>query len=258
MRVLLFTLCLLIGMPAFGQSAETGERNEFWVIWERNLRPFADCEGTDCGNTYYFGHYIDGMDSGQAQQFFSGLGSFAASPSNANIRLPHSPICLGGDTGEELPDPTLLEVATALETLRGLAGVHVDLRGVRGPQAFRGSFGERAQEFTVSVLADHGIPLLNKEQAAATPGNATLKMRFSPEVHGCRPWSVSLSLTQRLLLARKPDVMIESTTWSSSARQDESNVDFLAENAMEQVIIAFAQAWSEANDPSWVKPESTN
>lgn len=258
MRVLLMGFYLFIAGPLSAQPATNVERNDFWVVWERNLPAFSECTGNDCTNSYYFGHFIDGMNSDQAQQFFSGLGRFATTPGNANIRLPRSPLCLAGETKETFPDPAQMETSTALDTLRGLSGVHVDFRGVRGPQAFRGSFGERAQNFMLLVFAQHNIPVLTREEAAATPGNATLKMRYSAEVHGCRPWSVSLSLSQRLLLARAPQIMVESTTWSSYGRQDEANADFQAENALEQVIIAFAHAWSEANDPTWVKPEGTN
>ena len=83
-------------------------------------------------------------------------------------------------------------------------------------------------------------------------------MRFSAEVFGCRPWSVSLSLSQRMLLAHDVNLLLEGSTWSSSARQDETNADFSASQAMEQVILAFVNAWREVNDPTWVAPEETN
>ncbi|MCH2076949.1 MAG: hypothetical protein MK180_08680 [Rhodobacteraceae bacterium] len=83
-------------------------------------------------------------------------------------------------------------------------------------------------------------------------------MRFSPEVFGCRPWSVSLRLSQRMLLVHDVNVLLEGSTWSSSAFQDEANADFSATQAIEKVILAFVNAWREVNDPTWVAPEEAN
>lgn len=254
MRALTLIFAVLLTLPnlAFGQ-----ERNDFWIVWERGLPPLPDCKGEECTQSMYFGHYIDGMDGSQAQSFFQGLGQFASEPRNAGIRMARSPLCLGPQP-EAIPDVTTLKKAPKIELLRGLEGVHVDLRGVRGPQSFRGSFGEEAQEFLEAAFAQHNIPILSKEDAAATRANATLSMRFSAEVFGCRPWSVSLSLSQRMLLAHDVNLLLEGSTWSSSARQDETNADFSASQAMEQVILAFVNAWREVNDPNWVAPEETN
>ncbi|MEO0485227.1 MAG: hypothetical protein AAF092_04885 [Pseudomonadota bacterium] len=236
-----------VTLPAAGPvSAETAEENDFWVIWERTLPGLPDCDGQTCDEAFYFGHLIEGMAPGEAQQFFAGLGAFVETPGAANIRMPRNPMCLGPQPAT-LPDATQLELAQRLDTLRGLPAVHVDLRGVRGPQSFRGSFGETAQAFLEEVFTKHGIAILTKEEAAATQGNATLTMRYSSEVFGCRPWSVSMSMSQRVLLARDPTLMLQTSTWSSSARQNEADADFMEEHAMEQVILAFAQAWSEAN-----------
>ncbi len=251
MRVILALILSLITLPLWAQ-----ERNDFWILWERDLPVIGDCTGSDCIQSTYFGHYINGMDASSAQRFFHGLQNFASDPSHANIRLPHSALCLSGAENPVYPDASLLEKASKIEMLQGLSGVHIDLRAVRGPQSFKGSFGERAQVFMEKTFAAHGIQILAKEDAAKTTGNPVVTMRFSAEVHGCRPWSVSLSMSQRLLIARMPELMFEGTTWSTSARQDESNGDFGPEDAAEKVLVNFAQAWAEANDPKWVKPKS--
>ncbi|MEM9350928.1 MAG: hypothetical protein AAGA47_11765 [Pseudomonadota bacterium] len=255
MRNLAFIFASLLGLPA---GAQTAEINDFWVFWERSVPTLGECAtGQDCAQSLYFGHYIDGMDTNQAQRFFDGLGRFASTPRNTNIRLGQSPVCLGPQP-EALPDATQLALAERVETLRGLDGVYIDLRGVRGPQSARGSFGDKAQAFMLEVFARHDIPILTKKEAAARPGNPVLSMRYSAELNGCRPWSVTLSLSQRVLLARAPTIMLQTTTWSSSARQDESNADFLEDNAMQQVLLAFAQSWSEMNDPNWAEASGSN
>ncbi|MEM1374978.1 MAG: hypothetical protein AAGF78_11425 [Pseudomonadota bacterium] len=237
--------------------AQASETNDFWVVWERHLSAMPGCDGEDCSHSLYFGHYIDGLDGPEAQRFFNGLAPFASAPENTAIRMGRSPICLEPPK-PGLPDVTTLEIAEKSELLRDLPGVHVDLRGVRGPQSFRGSFGEQAQAFLEASFAAHDIPILTKEQAAATRANPVLKMRYSPEVHGCRPWSVSLSLSQRMLLAHNVTLLLEGGTWSGSARQDEANADFDEAQAMEKVILDFVAAWRAVNDPSWTAEEETN
>ena len=145
--------------------------------------------------------------------------------------------------------PSQMEPVERIDTLRGLNGVYADLRGTRGPAAFKGRFGADAQTFLEKVFARYGIPLLTKEEASALPGNPTLVLRFSVEVNGCRPWSVTLSLNQRVLLARDLTKMFETTTWSARAGQLETDVNFVEDHAMEQVILAFAQAYHAANYP---------
>ena len=225
------------------------------MIWERTLPALPDCDTDECREAYYFGHLIEGMAPGEAQQFFAGLGAFVETPGAANMRMPHNPMCLGPQPAA-LPDATKLDLAQGIDTLRGVTAVHVDLRGVRGPQSFRGSFGETAQAFLEETFTKYGIAILTKEEAVATQGNLTLNMRYSAEVFGCRPWSVSLSMSQRVLLARDPSLMLQTSTWSSSARQNEEDADFDEEQAMQQVILAFAQAWAEANDLTFETAEA--
>lgn len=247
---------LLLGVT-FVAPAQARESNDFWVVWERHLSAIPGCDGEDCTQSLFFGHYIDGLDGPAAQNFFNGLAPFASTPEHAAIRMTRSPICMGPQE-PTIPDVTTLEIADRSEFLRGLAGVHVDLRGVRGPQSFRGSFGEQAQAFLEASFSEHEIPILSKEDAAATRANPVLTMRYSPEVHGCRPWSVSLSLSQRMLLAHDVTLLLEGGTWSGSARQDEANADFDEAQAMEQVILDFVSAWRAVNDPDWLDENETN
>lgn len=253
LRGVLVTLLLgaLAAAPVFAR-----ETNDFWVVWERHLSALPGCDGEDCSQSLFFGHYIDGLDGPEAQRFFNGLAPFASAPENAAIRMTRSPLCLGPQE-PTVPDVTTLEIADRSEFLRGLAGVYVDLRGVRGPQSFRGSFGEQAQAFLEASFAAHDIPILTEEEAAATQANPVLTMRYSPEVHGCRPWSVSLSLSQRMLLAHNVTLLLEGGTWSGSARQDEANADFNEAQAMEQVILDFVAAWRAVNDPEWSADSET-
>lgn len=252
MSVLRASLCVLA--LVYPTAGSVGEVNNFWLIWERHLGTIPNCEGPECDHALYFSHLIDGYSNAQAQQFFGGMQRFVKNPQHRNMRLPQSPFCAPEPAElDELtlayPDPTQLELAAKMDTLRGLEGVFVDLRGVRGPQAYDGQFGILAQEFLARMMTEHNIPILTREEAEAHPGNPILSMRYSPEVIGCRPWSVSLALSQRLLLARDPTIMIEGTTWSASAGQNEADVDFREDNAMEQVIIAFVEAYVEANTP---------
>lgn len=241
-----------LGLAASPSWANNLESNNFWVVWERSLNASTLCDADHCTNHVYISHFIEGMETPLAQRFFGRLQDLTNTPTHANIRTPQSPLCFQTGTVETRADinPAMLELANKVDTLRGLNGVFVDLRGVRGPQRFDGQFGPRAQKFVETIFAEHDIPILTREEAEAHPGNPTLSLRYSPEVIGCRPWSVSLSLKQRLLLARKTELMIEGTTWSGSAMQSEADADFREDAAMEQVIIAFAEAYVEANSPA--------
>ncbi|MEM6480012.1 MAG: hypothetical protein AAF647_13365, partial [Pseudomonadota bacterium] len=175
----LVSALLLIFMCATPLCAqENAGTDEFWIIWERELSAIEPCEEEDCSHSITLGHFIGDMEPKAAQKFFSGLGRFAAGPGDTHIRLPENALCFAGDA-HDMPDPTTLERADKVDTLRGLTGVHVDLRGVRGPQSFKGSFGERAQAFMLRIFEEHDIPILTKEAAQASPGNAVLSMRYS-------------------------------------------------------------------------------
>ncbi|MEL6607836.1 MAG: hypothetical protein AAFO58_08925 [Pseudomonadota bacterium] len=228
-------------------GAQSDDDNVFWVVWERTLPELRDCDGATCDGGIYFSHRIDGMTSDVAHRFFGRMADFAQTPGDTNIRTQRSPMCFQDGGAVVMPDVTALDVATATQTLRGLEGVLVDLRGVRGPASADGEFGTRAQAATEARFADAGIPILTREAAEALPANAVLTMRYSVEVQNCRPWSVSLSLKQRVVLARAPHLMLHTTTWSASARQSEDNSDYDAMDAMEEVILKFVQAWKDAH-----------
>ncbi|MEM8980940.1 MAG: hypothetical protein AAGD04_15755 [Pseudomonadota bacterium] len=225
------------------------EQNTIWVMWERVLGTPALCDGEDCAPQSEFrSHFLEGLPQAEARALFDDWTPLARLTGAADIAHSTMPAC----TAEEEPEIfTLAESERALvekiETLRGLEGIFADFRGARGPSWMRENFGETVDLFMRKALAKAGIPLLTREQMEETPGRPQLTVRFSPEVQGCRPWSVSLSVKQTMVLTRDTRMMLEGTTWSASQRQSEEDVDFGPLDAAETAILAFVEAYRQAN-----------
>lgn len=235
----------LIGMLLALAGVARAESNNLWVMWER-----VPHDGTA---SRYRSHLMFDVPRGEAEGFFTGLEPSAQRYGTASIAHDRSPIC----TAPPEPPPPLtyidtngLTAVSRADTLRGLAGVHVDLRGVRGPAGYRSNFGEDAHAFLLRAFAEADIPILTKDDLDTAPGRPILYMRYSAEVSGCRPWSVSLSLRQQVVLARDLTMMLETVTWSGSARQSEEDIEYGPGQAVEDAIKLFVTDYSTANpDP---------
>lgn len=247
-------LAVLGSLFATTPLAQTGGQNNLWLMWEQ-VAPLAPGCNLAAGcepPSELRSHFLMGVPEVQARTLFQQLEPSARYYGSANLTHEQLPICFDGPDGDGVSIPAnLTEVpyAEKIDTLRGLQGVFADFRGARGPAGFRGQFGEEANEFLVTQFSQAGIPLLTKDQLPTAPGRPILGIRFSPEVLGCRPWSVSLSLKQDLLLARDPSLMISSTTWSASQGQKESDADISAREAFQNAILAFVEAYTQANTP---------
>ncbi|PYE85991.1 hypothetical protein [Pseudoroseicyclus aestuarii] len=239
-------LALAAGLlPAAPQAQEV---NNLWLMWERSGLSSPSCAdpatGACDGDSQFRSHFLMQVPGDEALDLFRFLSPRAQRYGTADLVHSALPICM--DRLNEAPDEGDPEMATAIETLEGLGGVHADFRGVRGPAGYPSDFGGDAQRAVERILSEAGVPLVSEEELAAIPGRPELSLRFSPEVVGCRLWSVSLSLRQTVVLDRDRSKALTTTTWSSSAGQSEDDVDFGAGDAMRQVIEAFAQAWAEA------------
>lgn len=234
-------ICLIL----WGQTtrAQTADTHNLWIMWEH----LQENEET----SRFRSHLMLNVPQTHAQTFFENLAPSARTYGAANVEHETSPICLA----EEEPEPSLptmidttnLEIADKLTTLSGLNGVFLDFRAARGPRTFARDFGAEVHGYAVNALLEAGIPLLTKEELQTTPGRPTLTLRYSAEISGCRPWSVSLSLKQRSALTRDLTIILEGTTWSSAARQSEDDVDFGVLDAFRQVIAAFTSDYAKAN-----------
>ncbi|MGR3467719.1 MAG: hypothetical protein ACU0CI_07540 [Shimia sp.] len=252
-RVGVIVFCFVLAIA----EAAGAQDSRFWVVWERQFASLDGCADTQtCPPALYSMHMIQNIAPHAARTFYQNLEPAARATGVANLRLEASPICAALPGQAETKDNVYEEriIADKIDTLRGLAGVYVDARGVRGPAEFEGGFGRLAQGFIEETFARHDIPLLERDARVRTPGAPILTMRFSKEVYGCKPWSISLSLKQDVVLARDSDVMIEATTWSTWVQATELDADFDVRQGMEQAVVTFANAWSEANDPNWSPP----
>lgn len=245
-------VAVLVLWPCVALADET---NNLWIMWERVQS--GQCDDPPCDPVQDLrSHFLMNVPPADASSFFNGMSETAQIYGSANLTHESLPICWDTPKTEaEYAPPNILdmEYTDKLSTLRGLPAVYVDLRGVRGPAEFKGQFGKEAQDFVEEEFRKAGISILNKDQLAQTPGRPILGMRYTPEVNGCRPWSISMSLKQDLLLARDLNQMLSSTTWSGSSRQSESDPDFMPRDAMQTVIQQFVQAFVEAQKPP--KPE---
>lgn len=228
----------------FAVQAQTAEQNNLWVMWERAV--------TGAETAEFRSHLMLNVPPAQARSFFENLTPSAKTYGAANVTHEVSPICLADQQQEEEPEMTMvdttgMEMANKTDTLRGLNGVFVDFRAVRGPRTFTRDFGAEVHAYTVKAFKEAGIPMLTKEEVALEPGRPTLTLRYSVEVAGCKPWSLSLGLKQTSVLTRDLSIMLEGTTWSSSAQQSQEDVDFGALEALETVIAAFTTDYAKAN-----------
>ncbi|WP_299842968.1 hypothetical protein [uncultured Jannaschia sp.] len=247
MRLATTTLCLTI---LSANAAPAQETSNLWLMWERSGIPDRACllsGRLDCPSLEEFrSHFLLQVPPVAADELFRSLAGSAAHYRSADIRHDRLPICM--ETLEAETGPA--EMATPVQTLKGLDGVHADFRGIRGPAGYMGDFGSETQNFMLQAFAEAGIPLFDKEEIEAVPGRPTLSIRFAPEVSGCKPWSVSLSLSQTVVLDRDHGKALTAGTWSAASGQDEANVEFGAADAVKTVIAAFVVAWQEANGPA--------
>ncbi|KNG92641.1 hypothetical protein [Pseudaestuariivita atlantica] len=247
LHILLLAASLLAGPVAAQQSAAS---NNLWLMWEQIPATDPLCIGAEeCAPKRRLrSHFMMNVPTPDAASLFERLEPSARYFGSANLEHEALPICLDGpDEPGVIPDYTTMEYAEKIDTLRGLTGVFADLRGARGPATFKGNFGGEAHTFLVEAMAQAGIPMVAKDDLDQVPGRPTLSLRYSPEVYGCRPWSVSLSLKQDMALTRDLTLMLSGTTWSAFAGQSEADADFSPRDAMQTVITAFIDAWQKAN-----------
>lgn len=240
MRCLRLTLLSLVCL-IWATIAHTQEHNNLWVMWERvvNGQP----------KSQFRSHLMLDVPPAEAQTFFNNLAPSAQTYGTANLTHETSPLCLSQPPSATMDsiDTISLTLADKTATLRDLVGVYVDFRAVRGPRTFTGNFGETVHSYVVGELQQAGIPLLTKEEIETTPGQPTLTLRFSVEVVGCKPWSVSLGLTQLVVLTRDTSLMLNATTWSGSARQSEADIEYDALEALRDVVALFTADYAKAN-----------
>lgn len=221
-----------------------GEENNIWIMWE-HLPQGRSCAGDDCKPlAEYRSHFLMNVPPTEAGSFFNGLRPTARTYGSADLTHDRLPLCYDDPAP---PDHLKLDYAERLDTLRGITAIYADLRGVRGPANFKGQFGEEAQEILTKAFKDLKIEFLTKEAHPKTPGRPKLSLRYSPEVHGCKPWSVSLALSQDVHIARDFTQILSTSTWSASQRQSEADADFTAKDALRGVIEKFVSDWKAAN-----------
>lgn len=246
-----FVLWFVLSAPLFvfaQSSVDTGalrsdrfEQNNVMILWERIVSGQKKPE--------FRSHLMFNVPPNEARSFFQNISPSAKQYGAADIAHESSPLCLSQDQEPELTivDTRGMELADKLSTLRGLNGIYVDFRAVRGPRTFSGDFGRRVHEYVIAALQKSGIPLLGKKELEITPGKPTLSFRYSAEVDGCRPWSVSLSLKQTTVLTRDTRIMLSASTWSASARQSEEDIDYNVLDALRDAVEKFVTDYAKAN-----------
>lgn len=227
-------------------AAAQADTNNLWVMWE-------NIPGEKPAQSHYRSHLMFNVPQTTAEDFFYALIPSARRYGNANVAHEKSPLCMALDPPEPATtsplqvDEASLEIADKVATLRGLNGVFVDLRGVRGPPGYRANFGEDAHAYVLRAFADAGIPVLTREEMENAPGRPALKLRYSAEVVGCRPWAIYLSLTQTVVLTRDTTIMLEVPTWNTAKRQSEEDVAYGAYDALEDAVGLFITDYLTAN-----------
>jgi len=238
-----------------GAGGQDADRSNLWIMWE-HVQDDPVCAGNqNCPeNRDLRSHVMMSIDSGWASDFFTSMHDTALQFGEASLEHDRSLICTGPQ--EHVPEQTGmtpemvldLPLAKMVDTLRGLDGVHADLRGLRGPPGYLGDFGTDMHNIMEQVMQEADIPILSRENLGQTLGQPRFVARYSPEISGCKPWAIYLSIKQHVLLSRNQEIKYDVVTWSTSSRQDENNFEFTPLDALEAALLKFVADYQDVNN----------
>ena len=154
----------------------------------------------------------------------------------------------GGVLGQEAVSSTPHSVA--LDTLRGLTGVHVVVEELR-PEAVKDGLSKEAiEERVVQRLWDAGVRVLMEDQWTIAAGAPYLYLNVNAvKSRDLYVYAVDLQLNQTVILERAPSVAVAATTWGTGCRVGAvaaESVPILAQVAA-QSVDRFIQDYRAAN-----------
>ncbi|MEO1552177.1 MAG: hypothetical protein AAFR93_17430, partial [Pseudomonadota bacterium] len=94
-------------------------------------------------------------------------------------------------------------------------------------------------DYVLEHLDKIGLKVLSEEELELTPGRPSLAMRVSQgsESAGCRvPFSVSISITEEVVMVRNPSQKMTAGIFATSARENLANTNHTLRHALEEAV----------------------
>jgi len=138
-----------------------------------------------------------------------------------------------------------LELSEVQDLLKDHPGVYFDSGALDSVDDTR-SFGT----FIRTQMQGAGVRFLTEEELETVSGRPVLSVRYGVrrESAGCIiPFSIAMTLTEEVVLARNPDLKISTKIWSRTARQNLANRNYTLESALREVVDEFLKDWNSAN-----------
>lgn len=108
---------------------------------------------------------------------------------------------------------------------------------------------EAFSDYVRTNLLAAGVPLLSKEEHDKTPGRPKLTIRYSKhrESAGCIiPFSLTLSITEEVVLVRSPGLKTTTTIWSGTVRENLANRNYSLTSGIRELVDKFLEDWRAA------------
>jgi hypothetical protein len=209
-------LALLLGFPA---SAQT-DTSKIWLTWER-IRPNKElCQKKNLCRpiSHYVTRLFEEPSAQRARSIIGSLDTLAAKRGRPVSTEKPPKICQNVNAIKILGfDPESWPLSKKLDALRGIKGVHFNLRKLKPPVGFVGDFGGGLQAVVEQKFQRAGLRVLSKAEMEKTPGQPRLNIYFSNTnlETGCH-FSVFASFSQTVLLTRNHTVKLRAGTWGMS------------------------------------------
>jgi hypothetical protein len=144
--------------------------------------------------------------------------------------------------------PATTELGDAIDTLRGLTGVHVFTDYLTEPASLKGQLRPQIRKLAEDWLRAAGIRILTRQEVDREPGKPRVELYLTPgnSETGC-PFRVSVSLRQEIVLVGDPSVHLLTGTWSDGGIADNGLAQGSEVETLGFYIQRFIDDWRTAN-----------
>lgn len=206
----------MAGIPAASQT----DISRIWLTWE-HIRPNKElCQKKNLCRP--ISHFVTRLfEEPSLQRARAIVGSLDALAAKRAIKVPASEtprFCQNVNAMKVLGfDSEAWPLSKKLDALRGIKGIHFDLRTLKPPVGYVGEFGAGVQTIVEQKFHKAGLRVLSKAEMEKTSGQPRLNIYFSntnPQT-GCH-FRVFARFSQTVLLSRNHTVKLRAGTWGMS------------------------------------------
>lgn len=236
---LLFLCCSTIAWvnPAESQSTQPVD----WVFFEARLLPKSCAKPVECipKSSLILRNlaFVDPKDTREITLFLNRLATIRGISDEAVDALNYSkPLLVNRFHAERAPEKTAL--------LRHHPGVYFDSTALDANPETRA-----LSDYLRTRLTAAGMRFLSKEEMEQTPGRPKLSLRYARhrESEGCIiPFSLSLTISEEVVLIRDPELKSTTTIWSGTIRENLANRNYRPASGIRELVDKFLVDWLEA------------